>query len=275
MAARLKKEEQMGKKTALLGLFICGLILTWASCAFAAYSLDGYLSDWGVTPFTDWTPWDSRVDWVEEDHYARWYPAYIGHGAMPIGGEPNDIEAFYFDDDPSFVYFALVTSYPFHRAGSGDIAIGFGAAGYEYGIKVRGLDVYGHNFVSLKQLRPGEDWTYGAIPSRGPVYLAAGVGEDIGLAEIYYWNATYMLGPYNEPGTLNHTWVMEGRMNRLLFDGLASQGNIMRLHNSMECSNDYLDLKGDFDTPRIPEPATLALISLGMLGFGVVRKKRG
>ena len=50
------------------------LALTLALCAndASAYVIDGDLSDWGVTPFTDWAPNRSTVDYVIEDDIERY-----------------------------------------------------------------------------------------------------------------------------------------------------------------------------------------------------------
>ncbi|MFH1245359.1 MAG: hypothetical protein V1662_02650, partial [Candidatus Omnitrophota bacterium] len=160
-------------------LLLAGCLLFWHPQAMAAYTMDdSSLSDWGITPFSDWTPWNSSVDYTEEDWTeCPHYSGYIGNGSAdyppypwgvnypyPWGGEKYDVEAMFFDDDPNYLYFALVTSFPQSgRDGikAGDIAFGFGAAGsYDYVIKVQGLTSsdYGLNTVPIKQLGPGDSW---------------------------------------------------------------------------------------------------------------------
>lgn len=255
-------------------LLLVSCVLGWNPQTAAAYTLDGDLSDWGVTPFVDWTPGSSSVDWVEKDWTpSPHYPGYIGHGTSPLGGEKYDIEAMFFNDTTQYLYFALVTSLPLsglYGMNAGDIALGFGVSGsYDYAIKTQGLSSYGLQTVDIKQLGPGDSWTNCTIPIANPAYLAAGVGTTIGLAELYYWNAE---GVYNEPGTPVNTWILEGRMPSALFGGLAYQGNHIRLHHSMACGNDYINLLGDLDV--VPEPATMGLLGFGLLGLFGLRKRK-
>jgi len=239
-----------------------------------AYLIDGYLEDWGITRYV----YNSDKYWID-----NWYPSNLNidrkvhnnsrEGGEDVrGGEKYDVEALYFDDDPNYLYFAMITSFPLAGRNSvmaGDLAIDFTGApsdDYKYGLKIKGIpsSEYG---LSSRELRIEPEWFFNGH-GQGPVYMTD-FGDFAGLGEIYYWNAEY--GDYlNEPSTTYDTWILEGRINRLLFSPVP---HLIKLHWAMTCGNDYIDLEGDFDTVSTPEPTTLSLLGWGLVGLMGLKKR--
>ncbi len=89
----------------------------------APTSIDGLLSDWGVTPFTDWVP-NTGVQYVED--IGDGYNITEAHGFSAA----YDQEALYFDYDATTLYFALVSSYEHtgNNPDSGDLALKIGGS---------------------------------------------------------------------------------------------------------------------------------------------------
>jgi hypothetical protein len=97
---------------------IFGLSLGFAAKSRAAYTIDADLSDWGVTPFSDWIPCSCSVDYIVTNNVNT----YNVHGYT----EKFDFEAFYFDNDIANFYFAIVSSYPMGTGESGgDLGLDF------------------------------------------------------------------------------------------------------------------------------------------------------
>ncbi|MCK4491071.1 MAG: hypothetical protein KAU03_00500 [Candidatus Altiarchaeales archaeon] len=67
----------MKNKNKILVLTLSAFLL---SAYASAYTIDGNLNDWGVTPFTDWIPNTETVDWVVEDNID---PTRTGDPAYP------------------------------------------------------------------------------------------------------------------------------------------------------------------------------------------------
>jgi len=140
------------------------------------YNIDGNLSDWGVNLTGNWSlneTWvpNEGIEFVVEDnndphhvryaagvhikgvgsHYEYYYERMVNCSGSPmvepIGGEPFDIEAKYFDEDDNYIYVAIVTSmapsnWPGYDFQPGDFAMNLdgdestGEYGYEYGVKI-------------------------------------------------------------------------------------------------------------------------------------------
>jgi len=242
-----------------IGVTVC---LLAQQGALGFITIDGSLSDWGVTPFNNWTPTITDVAYVVEN----WGDKPGQTGAYPYGGEVFDIEALYAASDSDNLYLALVTSMPEtgvddpygrpHHIMPGDFAVDLKGRthrglGYEFGIAGHGPnigDVYFHPHWSLPDHQVG-------FPRNGPSTMHGGIY--LGSGEGIYAD----LGVLEDDGT--HTYLIEMAVPwDLLLD--SPQQPKLHVHYTTTCGNDAIDLTLRTSYP-VPEPATFSLIALGCL----------
>lgn len=88
----------------LYNVFVVALFVTVLLGAGGTYGyvIDGQLNDWGVTPFTQWTPTAGTAFVVDNwgDHPGQ-------AGSYPHGGETFDLEAAYTASDAGHLYIAI------------------------------------------------------------------------------------------------------------------------------------------------------------------------
>ena len=226
------------------------------------YTVDGNLSDWGVSPFVSWSPSSPEVVWDEDN--------YTGSGAYPNGGEAFDVEALYAEVDSDYLYLALVFSMP--QAGvddpygrpihyfPGDIALDLdndgstGEYGYEFGL--------GLNSGNEGEIFGMPDWSLpnGSVgfPENTPSTIES--GTFLADALFAYTNA----GDLEGNGT--DTYVVEAAI--LLSDiGVEfGAGDSFLVHYTLDCGNDLIEVEGLItETSSIPEPSTVMGIAMGLM----------
>jgi len=115
-------KDPFGEVDSMKKVLGCVVLVVGLSCGtFGDFVADGDLSEWGVTPATDWTNDVGAVEWIEPEVGSH---GYVGPG---VGGQQFNVEAAYATADCQYLYYAIVTGFPIqdtcyngkHKAGDG------------------------------------------------------------------------------------------------------------------------------------------------------------
>lgn len=241
----------------------------------------------------------------------NYYQSGSGAGQVPAGGEPYDVEAIYFDDTDSDLYIVIVTSfdppegrYDSRFSGSplivtGDLALDLRQGDahtdgfhYNYGVNIN-MEVRptnpeddatsgGSTIGSTLYQTTNSDWYLGTpdydVPGQGeftnfdPNWSGFG-GTALGSTTVSYelWDSR-LGGQECRYGT----YVIEVIIPRNLLPPLQ-EGDQISLQWVEGCRNDatgtnaVIRLDGEID---VPEPGTMALTGLGLLGMGWWKRRR-
>jgi hypothetical protein len=247
-------------KKSLTALTMMLLLLATASGAFE-YKL-GY--DFG-------NPFDENNNYSPID-----YPYGIHNlpspGLLGEGGEKFDLEGLHFATSGSTVHLALVNSFgttayssSWHRNFDlGDIFFGINGSKNTYAIDLSSGGLYQVDHYSSIPLINGGYGSYPAIRAQaGAFQMLRGTLLGSVTHEYTMWQGLET-NPLQGNGD---TWVME-----FSFDGslLPMQGaRSISFHNTLACGNDLIDKTFTV----VPEPNTIILFGLGMLGLASFRKR--
>jgi hypothetical protein len=216
--------------------------------------------------------------------------AYV-QGNAPVGGELYDVEAMYFGNTSTDVYLAIVTSWPptgHSIAGDliipGDIAIGLNGDMYDYGIQVVENITKSGNYVTGFTLGNGKiydtalgNWFVGNpasdIPGTGDELTNFSGGTYKGLSSHFaYYQYDFASGNDNLQDGGYPTYVLEAVFSRGLLDN-PPDGTKVTTAWEMGCRNDWNNGQFVLKGQLLPEPASLSLLGLGVLGLFGLRKK--
>ncbi len=263
----------------LMKIMIAAGMLASAGAQAIAITADGNLADWGLQRngnANDWKPNTAVVPSANQfvvDDQTGGRGVYLTPG---YGGQDYDAEALYVSKDSNFLYLALITGLSPNTPntggnyGPGDFAIDFGQNGsFEFGIQTTGADAGTVYKVSA--------WEYGlwdinnqyintshlAANPAHPTSIRTGtlVGEGVlSYKDEYFTNMGINTGDKH--------YVIEAAIPLSAFDGYSGKFDV---HWTMNCANDSISADPDL---TIPEPGTLALLPLGLLGLAALRRSK-
>ncbi|MEW6536891.1 MAG: PEP-CTERM sorting domain-containing protein [Candidatus Auribacterota bacterium] len=265
-----------------------------ASGSGFALIVDGNLSDWGVTPGSDWNPDTGISSWVE-DYVNYSNNGWVGPG---YGGQPYDAEAIFAYIDDTDLYIALVVGMapsggsPIYSAGGspntsihhfpGDLAFDLNGDGfYEYGIELTGYSgnsvsgqYYKHTYDAQKigniyNVLDGNGWNKGEAISQYTKtelnYKSPSSLQVIGNTTVAYVNSA------DKPDS----YIIETVLPLPILE--LTSGIDWNIHWTMTCGNDIADLviAGFSSNPpvAVPEPATILLLGIAVAVVVLNRNK--
>ncbi|MCP4567097.1 MAG: PEP-CTERM sorting domain-containing protein [FCB group bacterium] len=210
------------------------------------------------------------------------YPGTPGFFPSPAhnGGEYYDLEGLFTALDDDYLYIALTSSFGYmaeNNMNQGDIFLGFGENNYQFAIDVnnaagsnRLFDVSGGNWNGI----PDESQTWGGVPLVADAVGAFEISDkaqDIAGVEhvMTFWedlenDPLYSDGPLS-PITNGDTYVLEWKVDRSLLGNL--NGPNIFFHTTLRCGNDFIN-------HPIPEPTTMLLFGLGLVGSGLIKRRK-
>lgn len=253
---------------------------------------DGSIAGWGITPFSDWVG-DFSASTVGDDFSPINYPVI---GNTPSGGEPFDMEFLGWRVSGGQFQILGVTSFGLDGVPDPQVSDGFWTPGdifidvtcdgiYDYAFAYNNPAFNGSFGIEITTvfavLGPGklphegisdEPGSYGSpgnfnqdvIDQAGAWRLKGGGGIVAGPPPSIFLD----IQSYDYGGDEDGTWVWEWTADLDFFSQDPFDPNKLTLHWTIECGNDLIEV------PKVPEPATLLLLSSGLAGLAMLRRRK-
>jgi len=250
--------------------------------ASASLVVNGNLADWQIDHNT-WASSLPGVHYTVEDTTGN-ANTYLDPG---FGGQAYDAEALYATIQDGALWIALITGHdpatsnnPARNTyGAGDFAIDFGKDGsYELGINV----VNNFSGGKLGGVYGNPVWAYGLWDANGAEVAKSGLIADplhptsllggtlIGTAAYDY--SKNGAGGYGSWNSDKH-YFYEVSLDLDLLYAAGWDGSEFNIHWTQDCANDSIIVDPGF---AVPEPGSLALLGVGMVGLigGSLRRRK-
>jgi len=228
---------------------------TWAGHVFDDQIFD-YNNDWAPITYPD----------VSDPNYPS--------PGIP-DGELFDIEGSKFGMDDDYLYFAVTSSFGYGTDyegffyETGDFFFGFNGMDATFGVDMDDGGIFENTSTpfGIPDVPMGYHNNIAVAAAVGPFAIDTDNSNQIGGADGSLHMATEFV--------TDDTYVLEMRLSKGIFTALgidfASVYDVS-LRQTMSCGNDYIE--HTYDTGVIPEPTTLTLLGLGLLGAGLFGRRK-
>ncbi len=182
--------------------------------------------------------------------------------AQPSGGEKNDIEAVYFDDDKYTLYFAIIVS---NNENLGDLYLSSGNGEY-------GIVILSHGSFEPGQVYKNPVWKDDYYQEDGSKCYWQGLQRTTIESGQYVGDASLKLTSLgiNDHGYPNY--LIEIKIPRQMV-GSPPEGT-GNVGYAFTCGNDIIDKGLSYDHETIPEFSTIAIPVVGLLAILAIMNRR-
>lgn len=225
------------------------------------------------------------------------FPGYPGQpdpfqpnpGQAGLGGERFDIEGLNFATANDKFYVSVTSSFQYGAYSSvwnytyreGDIFFGFDGSDQQYAIVTRGgvSKLYEvDSYLTIPSIPGGFGYNAAIVASMGPWRMNQGteLGEVQNAYTFYDELEPNPIIPANPSQTNGDTWVKEYAFDLSAFGAGFDMNQFQQINfrTNIECGNDLVKESHNLTPTVTPEPGTMILLGMGLLGVGAHLRRR-